>query len=168
MFHAALREGASLEHIQSEARTFLLKQGVSFEEVERQCDLIRDFSPKPSARLRMAKAWLVTWESVNKPAEVLGVFKSQRSPEWIREYIEQHYIDRLYTPQEKLLYAYSRANNPYPAEYATIDGVPWQGRITCGSDPYLFARLVANLKVSGIGDTGVLSWEELPIPAIRY
>ena len=151
MFHAALREGASIEDIQSEARNFLIGQGIGADEVERQCQRILDFSPQPTARLRMSKAWLVTWEYADRAPDVVSVFKSSRSPEHIKDYIEQHYIDGFYSPQEKLLYAYSRANNPFPAAYATLDGVPWQGRITCGQSPHLYGRLVANLRASGPG-----------------
>ncbi len=106
--------------------------------------------------------WLVTLESVNKEPEVISVFNPRRSAKFVREYMEQIYIHSFYSPKEKLAYAKSRNGNPYPAVYENLFGVPWQGRITCGHNPFLYGRLVTSLKVV-INNAGEkFEWKELP------
>jgi hypothetical protein len=65
-------------------------------------------------------------------------------------------------PHEKLIAAFNQKANPYPAQFATIGGIPWHGEVTCGHNPFLRARLVDNLLID---DQGEPKWEERPIPA---
>lgn len=166
MFHTALRAGASEEDIIAEAIRYLRAEGCHPDEIERQIARVRSFEPKPTRRLHSIRAWLVTLESADKCSTVISIFKYQRSPEFIREYMEQYYIDQFYTPQEKLLYAKSRKCNPHPAQYELLDGVPWQGRIICGHNPRLYGRLVLNLNVVREPDGERFEWEESPVPAL--
>ncbi len=166
MFHAALRAGASEDDIAAEAIEYLKAEGCHADEIEGQVARIRAFEPKPTRRLRSTRAWLVTLESPDRLNTVISIFKYQRSPDFIREYMEQYFIDRFYTPQEKLLYAKSKKHNPHPAQYELLDGVPWQGRITCGHNPRLYGRLVLNLKVVRNQDGERFEWEESPLPTL--
>lgn len=164
MFHAALRAGASESEIIHEAVAYLTQKGCSSDEISRQIERIKSFSPKPTAKVRSARAWLVTLESTEKPPVVVSIFKAQRSAGFVREYMEQYYIDNFYSIQEKLVYAQSRKNNPYPATFETLDGVPWLARITCGHNPYLYGRLVLKLRIIKGEQGDHLTWEESPIP----
>jgi hypothetical protein len=166
MFHAALRAGATEDDIIAAAVAYLTDQHSPMDEIERQISRIRSFTPRPSSKVRSARAWLVTLESTDKPPQVVSVFKAQRSADFVREYMEQYYIDTYYSVQEKLLYAQSRKNNPYPATFEKLNGVPWQGRITCGHNPFLYGRLVQKLRVLSAPDGNVLTWEESPIPTL--
>jgi hypothetical protein len=164
MLHSALRAGATDDEIIEAATTYLISQKVSSEEIDRQIERIREFKPRPSAKVRSSRAWLVTLESTDKPPQVISVFRAQRSAEFVRDYVEQYYIDTFYSLQEKLLYAQSRKNNPYPATFDRLDGISWQGRITCGHNPYLYARLVLKLRVQSSPQGDRLVWEESPVP----
>ena len=119
------------------------------------------------AKIRMSRAWLVTLEHLDKPAEVISVFKTQCSADTVREYMEQYYVDHFYSLQEKLVYAVSRKENPYPATFEMLpDGIRWQGRITCGHNPFLRGRIVANLQVIFTDGNEHLTWTELPLPQV--
>ena len=166
MFHAALHEGATEDDIVAAARAYLSEQRSPPDEIERQLARIRSFTPRPSSKVRSSRAWLVTLEFSDKPPKVVSVFKAQRSADFVREYMEQHYIDTHYSVQEKLLYAQSRKSNPYPATFEKLDGIPWQGRITCGHNPFLYGRLVLKLRVVSGPDGDTLAWEESPIPRL--
>lgn len=164
MFHAALREGATEEEIIAAAVTYLKERKCPKDEIDRQVARIRSFKPRPTAKVNSSRAWLVTLESHDKKPLVISVFKALRSPTYVREYMEQYYIDNYYSVREKLLYAKSRKNNPYPAVFELLDNVPWQGRITCGHNPFLFGRLVRKLRIVDGPNGEELAWEELPIP----
>lgn len=166
MFHAALRAGATEDEIVEAAVEYLSSQNVSVEEIKRQIDSIHTFAPRPTSKTRSTRAWLVTLESTDEPPKVVSIFKAQRSAEFVREYMEQYYIDTYYTVQEKLLYAKSRKNNPYPATFEKFEGVPWHGRITCGHNPFLYGRLVLKLRVKSGLNGETLIWEESPIPKL--
>ena len=65
----------------------------------------------------------------------------------VAEFIENYYVASQYSLAEKLTYAKSKKNNPYPATPTELGGGRWWGRITCGPDPFLYARLVVNVAV---------------------
>jgi hypothetical protein len=64
--------------------------------------------------------------------------------------------------------ARNRASNPYPPVFDALDGSRGVGRITCGHNPYLYARLVDHLRVE-TGPDGLErpSWSERPRPQSR-
>jgi hypothetical protein len=101
---------------------------------------------------RGAKAWLVTWEWCGEHAKrdekVAAVFDSRVSPGRIREYVELLYAHETYTLSERIAWCLGNQNrNPYPAEFVKLEGVPWEGEIHCGHNPYLRARLVDELTI---------------------
>ena len=112
-------------------------------------------------------AWLVTWESTGyqSKAEIVAIINYRYPPIKIKDIIELLYINNRLTLSERLKYAKNRKNNPYPAEFESIKGVPWQGRITCGHNPWLYARIVDNLRIE-IDTEGneTLKWDERPVP----
>lgn len=103
--------------------------------------------------LRLKSAWLVTWTGSHQrerpPVAILDRRKSTRT---VREFVEQLYAILTYTPEEKLRWTKAPRDNPYRAEASGF------GRITCGHNPFLFARLVSELQMEG--DT--LKWTEPP------
>ena len=104
--------------------------------------------------------WLVTWEASNAtllPARrVALVLDSRRSAMDVRRTIEALYISYSYSEGEALSAVRS---NPYPAEFAVVDGATFEGQIFCGHNPHLFARLVEDLEE---GAAGGLVWQERP------
>ena len=117
----------------------------------------------------MKKAWLITWEWIGDHAKkennIVSILNSCTSAEKVRQYAERIYVDSEYSLTERLEYAKNRKNNPYPAEFDRINGVSWEGRIHCGHNPFLYARLVMNLGVK-LDSNGQehLEWEEIPRP----
>jgi hypothetical protein len=97
------------------------------------------------------KAWLVTWEWCGDHAKgqqkVAAILNPRFSGRRVREFVEALYINDAdtFTLSERLALALDRSKNPYQAQFGRIDGVPWEGRIYCGHNPFLFARLVDGL-----------------------
>ena len=134
-------------------------------------------SRKPKGR----KAWLITWDWAGDQAAVpeheviAAILRPQTSPESVKRIVELLYAAREYDAVDKLG-ALSR--NPYPAEYNTVTveqetlgGEPWRqrvpfiGQIHCGHNPFLYARLVDNLRPKDEADPGAgLVWDERPHP----
>jgi len=169
MLHLALREGATFDAVIREARRWLKKQGVTKELIEEQVEKIKRFQPNPFPKRKLGAAWLVTWEGTSSPKrqseKIVSILGYRISSGRVLKYVEQLYVDLLYSLHEKITYARHRTDNPYPAEYIKIGGVHWEGRICCGHNPFLLARPVKNLKLhEGADGEEVLTWDEIPIP----
>ncbi len=114
-------------------------------------------------------AWLVTWEWVGEHAKVkdkiVTILNYRLSGQKVLKIVELLYVNYNYILIERLAYAKNTKNNPYPAAFEIINGKIWEGRIICGDNPHLVARIVDNLKVVK-GENGVeeLAWEERAIP----
>ena len=94
-------------------------------------------------------AWLVTWEWSGEHAmvdnKVAAILNWRWSAKKVAEYVEFIYAHNLYSNSEKIGLATGKLNNPYPVQRDTLKGVLWEGRMTCGHNPWLFARKVDNL-----------------------
>lgn len=112
--------------------------------------------------------WLVTWEWVGdyaKPGNIIAAILNPRwSAERVREYVEFIYVLSQYTVSEQVGYAKNRSFNPYPAKFNQIRGIPWQGQIICGHNPYLFARLVDKLTVTDDSNEEKVIWAKRAVP----
>lgn len=115
------------------------------------------------------KAWLVTWEWIGdhaKRADVIAAVLNPRlSAERVRNVLELLYANEYYSLGERMAYAANRKKNPYPAVFGRVDGVQWRGQITCGHNPFLFARLVDDLQLA-LDEHGAeqATWKEHPRP----
>jgi hypothetical protein len=114
-------------------------------------------------------AWLITWEWAGEHARredrIVGILSARLTAEKIKEIVETIYSNEFYTYREQIAFAKDRKANPYPATFDDINGIPWRGRIQCGSNPWLEARLVDNLFVlQGANGDEDLSWDERPKP----
>nr|NJM03439.1 hypothetical protein [Desulfobacula sp.] len=172
MLHLALCQGAKMPAVIKEAEKHLKKYSSSKKFIDYQIDLIKSFKPNPfKSRINKSRAWLITWEKFRAEEEndqsnkIVSIFDSRVSSDKIKDYAENFFISTQYSPFEKITFANKRKNNPYPAEYLRINGIQWQGRIVCGHNPYLLARLVKNLiVVNNESGQEIISWEEQPIP----
>ena len=115
-------------------------------------------------------SWLVTWEAVGDSVKsgnmVAAILNYRLSGETVRSIIELLYVNSRLDLSGRVAYAKNKKGVlPYPAQFHTLDGVPWDGRITCGYQPYLYARLVDDLHVE-VDEDGEekLIWKERPIP----
>ncbi len=76
--------------------------------------------------------------------------------------MELLYAASQYCPAEKLDLL---VHNPYPAELNSIHGVPYDGQIHCGHNPFLYGRLVDDLRrKEPDSPDSLLLWDERPLP----
>jgi len=120
---------------------------------------------------KMKSAWLVTWEWMGDHAaveeKVAAIINYRKPASYVKDLMEQIYIEKTSTVSEKFSYAKSSKSNPYQARYGDINGVPWRGKIFCGHNPYLYARYVNNIQLQETEDLrGSLIWEERPVPEL--
>jgi hypothetical protein len=129
------------------------------------------------------KAWLVEWQSPNgqEPENpIAAIFRPQMGGETVRQHVELIYSTNQYCATEMLRFMVASAENPYKAVFGSLprrdDGsgqmrVTWSGQITCGHNPFLYARLVDNLREGqGTYPDGSprLEWDEIPHPVIGW
>ena len=122
---------------------------------------------------RGSAVWLITWEWCGEHAKrddkVAAVLNSRLSPEQVCRFVEFVYTFAYNSLSERLSYATRKTRNPYPASFGTVGNVKWEGQITCGHNPYLFARLVDDftVKQNGAGKEQA-EWKERPRPNIDW
>ena len=96
--------------------------------------------------------WLVTCEGPNKKPEIIGIISSRRSTKYVKDFVEQQYINRFFSLDEKVALALGRWKNPYRIRSCADP-------LICGGNPFIEARIV---KIKGIKN-GELEWAEIPI-----
>lgn len=121
------------------------------------------------------KAWLVEWQSPNGKLPdnpIAAIFRPQLGGDKVKEYVDVLYAAAAYGAADKLDFMAHASENPYPARFGTFtreDGLtgPWEGQVIAGHNPYLFARIVDNLRVGdGTYRDGSpkLEWDERANP----
>ncbi len=106
------------------------------------------------------KAWLVTWDWMSNQAIVADHIAAILSPRWsiqrVAHTVEFLYIKRTACASDMAAYARRPTSHPY-----RVEG-DFNGRMSCGHNPWLFARLVSDLKVSADPKTGLetITWME--------
>ena len=112
--------------------------------------------------IKLKRAWIITWEWMSDSAAVVdsiaGIIDYRRSSKRIIDLVEFLYNLKTSNLSELAAYAKNRKNIPYKAE------VDFNGRITCGSHPFLYARQVQNIEVfvDSHSDIETISWETFP------
>ena len=124
-------------------------------------------APKRMRAKKGIAAWLVTWEGLGDRSKmkrkVAAILNPHWSPRRVLEYVEFIYVINNYSIDEQIAYAKNKSFNPYPAEFNRIRGVPWDGQIICGHNPFLYARLVDDLQSGGGGGEDIV-WKDRPKP----
>ena len=151
MFHSAMRAGVEMKDILKETEQYLKAQGVNKVGIAEETKRIELFKSNPLKKTKIKSAWLITKEGGKDCGKVVAILNYRKTGEYVRDFIENLYIAENYSLHEKLTYARNRKNNPYPAKFALIDGVPWQGRIKCGKSPFLLGRFVTDLIIVSEG-----------------
>lgn len=110
------------------------------------------------------RAWLVTWEWCGEHAKVENpiaeILDPRLSARQVRDLIDLRYNQDA-SLSEKMAWRLRKCSQPYRAEFQTIEGVPWEGEIICGHNPYLRARLVDELIVTKDGEgREIASWRD--------
>jgi hypothetical protein len=118
------------------------------------------------------KAWLVTWDGCGPHAEVHGaariaaILNPRLSADRVKSIVELIYVNSSFSLSERIDYA-KRGYTPYPVQFGTLNKVTWLGQMTCGHNPYLYARLVNGIR----RDTGApegITWDERPPPNMSW
>jgi hypothetical protein len=132
------------------------------------------------SKRRGRTAWLVTWEWTGEHARVperhriAAVVRPQTGPDTVKRIVEALNAARVYDTTDKLS---ALSTNPYPARTGTIqvrarsaDGqlrtrpMPFSSKILCGHNPWLYARVVDNLRPADGNRVTQLEWDERPDP----
>jgi hypothetical protein len=98
---------------------------------------------------------------------IAAILNSRLSGKRVREIVELLYVNSQYSLSERLRYANGKKFNPYPAQFGTLERVPWEGQIICGHNPYLYARRIDDCRVVGEGVEETLTWKEIPKPNVK-
>jgi hypothetical protein len=103
--------------------------------------------------LKLKRAWIVTWFGSNRHTEPpLAILDYRLGSRRVVEIVQLLFAVHQYTPEERLRYVKWPKDNPYPATVSKFQ------RITCGHNPFLFARQVSDLHMGGVD----LRWTEPP------
>ena len=106
------------------------------------------------------KAWLITWDWTGDAAAVadvvVGILNSRWGDRRVADIVEFLHTNATANVTELSHYAKRPSNNPYRAEIRN-------GRIHCGSNPFLYARVVSDLKIEITSNNKEsISWLEPP------
>jgi hypothetical protein len=116
------------------------------------------------------KAWIVTWEWIGDHAarspKIVSVLSPRLGARTVQDYIERLYADLHYSLEERARIAKTPTSNPYRAEFIRLQSGPrFEGRIECGHNPWLYGRLVDDLKVErDEAGTEHATWAERALP----
>lgn len=169
MFHLALNQKANMRQVIEEAIKYLESRKTTDEMIEEQLKLIKAFKYIPFANnLIMPKAWVVTWEdpenkTTRLSSDIIAVFRSTTAADKIEDFVEHYYNSSNYSLLEKVIYAKNKDLNPYRVKRLQEQGGKLSGKMTCGNNPYILARIVHDLavKVEDAGNESI-TWEEVP------
>ncbi len=106
------------------------------------------------------KAWLITWDWTGDAAAVadvvVGILNSSWADKRVADIVEFLYSNTTANISELAHYAKKPSNNPYRAEICN-------GRIHCGHNPFLYARIVSDLTIEIDSDgKELITWMEPP------
>ncbi|CAE6899616.1 hypothetical protein [Paraburkholderia domus] len=112
----------------------------------------------------LKSAWLITLEFAGpkRKPEIVSILNGRTGAGRVKDLVEQIYADRFLSAEERISRIRERANMAYRADIDIVQ------RITCGHNPFLYARHVNNLKAAqDTGEDIAFTWDERDWEAIR-
>lgn len=110
------------------------------------------------------KAWLITWEGtgVTDEHKLVGMYSFRRGDAFICELIEFLYLSHYANASQMSWLTNRPSQKTYKARGVFVNNVPVAGRVTCGRDPCIYARLVSELDclTDEARDMEILTWRE--------
>ncbi len=101
--------------------------------------------------MNIGKSWLIIEESFHNNTKILlSMISPRRMGRYVQKYMEQVYVDKYASIEEKI--AYKKKPNSWPYR-AHMQG-PYSGIIDCGHDPILMAYYCHKLSL----ENGVLTY----------
>ena len=86
--------------------------------------------------MNIGKGWLIIEESVHKDTKSLvSIISPRRTESYVQKYMEQMYVDRFASIEEKIAYKKKPESWPYRANTQKH----YSGIIDCGHDPIMMA-----------------------------
>lgn len=102
--------------------------------------------------MNVGKGWIIIEKSVHKDTKSLvSIIRPKSSGSYVREYMEQMYVDKFASIEEKIAYKKNPESWPYRA--VNIHNL-YDGVIACGHDPILMAYYCHKLNLKN----GVLEY----------
>lgn len=135
-------------------------------------------APPSSARKKIKRAWLLTWEHATDCTgfrnRFVAIVSSRYSDARVRAILEQYYVSNYLSIPEQFSYVRSKESCPYKVEYCTVavseklqvsaslpSYAPFAESMIIGGNPYLWARIVHHVE-TWIDRDGVehLKWKD--------
>jgi len=114
-------------------------------------------------------AWLITWKWIGDFAKVrdpfIGILSGRKGDRSVAEFVEYQYLLMTSSARELAYFAKQPSKIPYKADTVMrINEVPHGGRITCGNNPFIYARKVSDLVISQAHNQTfeIIKWQEPP------
>jgi hypothetical protein len=115
-------------------------------------------------------AWLVTWEWMGQHAAVekplIAILDRRIGYARISDFVRWTYASSL--SAYDWLDALKTRRFAYEPVRGTVGGIPCDFEMSCGHNPWVFARLVKNVRVQGNGDGAKLCWDRWTLPDEAY
>jgi len=111
------------------------------------------------------KAWLITWEwdgaSASVVDKVAGILEPRLSSKTVSSIIEFLYARATSNLSELSSCAKNRSYGYYSAKPIIANGIKQGDRIICGTNPYLYSRIVSELLITtDVDKFEIISWRE--------
>jgi hypothetical protein len=128
--------------------------------------------------IKSKSAWLITWDWTGEHARVenrfVAVLDYRYSSNTIARLVEQLYVTCRFALSEQLAYARRRKYSPYRVQYGVVNvaeearakadlpsTIPFSDSMICGSNPWLWARIVYDIEAYTDEDGNEhLCWKE--------
>lgn len=124
--------------------------------------------------MKVKSAWLGTWDGTQEDGKRIAFIMNYRyGSSKVADFMERLYAATEYGVIDQIRYAKNPKHNPYQAKAGVIklpsgEYCSFGGQITCGHNPFIYARMVANLEIIESADgEDELIWEEAPLPVIK-
>ncbi len=121
----------------------------------------------------LKSAWPLTWDSIGSHKSpppggnrILAILNYRRSPERVREFVEDLYVTLAGGLSDKVAIATDRQANLYPTMLGNVGGVRVIDQMHCGHNPWINARRVRNVRLERVDGEERLAWDEVPPPQL--
>lgn len=114
-------------------------------------------------------AWLITWKWIGDFAKVrdpfIAILSARKSDRSVAEFVEYHYLLMTSSAREVAYFVNQPRKIPHKASKGMrINNLCHGDRITCGNNPFIYARKVSALVVSQNHNQAfeIIKWQEPP------
>ena len=112
--------------------------------------------------------WLITWEPASRNVEtaeddrVVAILNYRWKAENVRKIVEILHANAEASLSQRLAHARMLKKGIAPAYHALFNG--WEGQTMCGTNPFMYGRLVDNPRILEKDGRERLIWDERHLP----